>query len=186
MGSSRQEYWSGLPFPSPEDLPHPGIESGSPALAGRFFTTESPGNGRMAAVHGVTQSRTRLMRLSMHACIGEGNGNHSSIPAWRLPGTEEPGGLQSMGSHRVGHDWCDLACMHALEKEMATTGDWRLPGTAEPGGLPSMGSHRVGRDWCDLAAAANEHRPNENFTEQPKNPLFEKWSELVKLDQSPR
>ena len=35
---------------------------------------------------------------------GEANGNHSSILAWRIPGTEEPGGLLSMGSHRVGHD----------------------------------------------------------------------------------
>ena len=34
---------------------------------------------------------------------------HSSVLAWRIPGTEEPGGLPSMGSHRVGHDWCDLA-----------------------------------------------------------------------------
>ena len=41
---------------------------------------------------------------------GEGNGNtHSSILAWRIPGTEEPGGLPSVGLHRVGHDWCDLA-----------------------------------------------------------------------------
>ena len=39
MGFSRQEYWSGLPFPSPGDPPHPGIESKSPALAGGFFTT---------------------------------------------------------------------------------------------------------------------------------------------------
>ena len=39
MGLSRQEHWSGLPFPSPEDLPHPGIEPASPALAGGFFTT---------------------------------------------------------------------------------------------------------------------------------------------------
>ena len=36
--------------------------------------------------------------------IGEGNGNHSSVLAWRIPGTGEPGGLPSMGSHRVGHD----------------------------------------------------------------------------------
>ena len=49
MGFSRQEYWSGLPFPSPEDLPNPGIEpvspnyQASPALAGRFFTTEPSG-----------------------------------------------------------------------------------------------------------------------------------------------
>ena len=42
-GISRQEYWSGLPFPSPGDLPDPGIEPVSPALAGGFFTTEPPG-----------------------------------------------------------------------------------------------------------------------------------------------
>jgi len=40
MGLSRQEYWSGLPFPTPGDLSDPGIEPTSPALAGRFFTTE--------------------------------------------------------------------------------------------------------------------------------------------------
>ena len=42
MGFSRQEYWSGLPFPSPGDLLDPGIEPMSPALAGRFFATEPP------------------------------------------------------------------------------------------------------------------------------------------------
>ena len=43
VGFSRQEYWSGLPFPPPGDLPDPGIEPESPALAGGFFTTEPPG-----------------------------------------------------------------------------------------------------------------------------------------------
>ena len=43
MGFSSQEYWSGLPFPSPEDLPHPGIELESPALSDGFFTAEPPG-----------------------------------------------------------------------------------------------------------------------------------------------
>ena len=43
MGFSRQEYWSGLPFPPPGDLPDPGTEPVSPALAGRFFTTEPRG-----------------------------------------------------------------------------------------------------------------------------------------------
>ena len=42
MGFSRQEYWSGLPFPSPRDLPDPGIEPASAALAGGFLTTELP------------------------------------------------------------------------------------------------------------------------------------------------
>ena len=43
MGFSRQEYWSGLPFPSPGDLPDPGIKPTSPALAGGFFIVEPPG-----------------------------------------------------------------------------------------------------------------------------------------------
>ena len=43
MGFSKQEYWSGLPFLSPGDLPDPRIKFVSPALAGRFFTTEPPG-----------------------------------------------------------------------------------------------------------------------------------------------
>ena len=43
VGFPRQEYWGGLPFSSPGDLPNPGIEPVSPALAGIFFTTEPPG-----------------------------------------------------------------------------------------------------------------------------------------------
>ena len=85
---------------------------------------------------------------------------HSSTLAWKIPWTEEPGRLQSMGSLRVGHDWETLLSLftfhfHALEKEMATHPSvpaWR--GTGEPGGLPSMGSHRVRHDWRDLTAAA--------------------------------
>ena len=42
MGFPRQEYWSGLPFPSPGDLPDPRIEPASPSLAGRFFITKPP------------------------------------------------------------------------------------------------------------------------------------------------
>ena len=89
--------------------------------------------------------------------IGEGNGNHSSILAQRVLWTEEPGGLLSVGLHRVRHDWSNLACIHALEKEMATHSSilaWRIPGMGEPGGLLSMALHRVGHDWSDLAAAA--------------------------------
>ena len=74
---------------------------------------------------------------------------HPSILAWRILWMEEPGGLLSMGSHRVGHDRHDLACMHALEKEMVTHSSifaWTILWTEEPGGLPSMGSHRVGHD----------------------------------------
>ena len=84
---------------------------------------------------------------------------HPSTLSWKIPWTEEPGRLQSMGSLRVGYDWMTLTFhFHALEKEMATHSSvlaWRIPWTGEPGGLPSMGSHRVGHDWSDLAAAAN-------------------------------
>ena len=44
MGFSRQGYWSGLPFPSPEDLPHPGIEARSPALQADSLLSEPPGS----------------------------------------------------------------------------------------------------------------------------------------------
>ena len=56
-----------------------------------------------AAVHRVAQSWTQLKRLSMHALEKE-MATHSSVLAWRIPGTEEPDGLPSMGSHRVGHN----------------------------------------------------------------------------------
>ena len=76
---------------------------------------------------------------------------HSGTLAWKVPWTEEPDGLQSMGSLRVGHDWATSLTFHfhELEKEMATQSSvraWRIPGTGETGGLPSMGSHRVGHD----------------------------------------
>ena len=70
-----------------------------------------------AAVHGVTNSQTRLSDFTFtfhfHALEKE-MAPHSSILAWRIPGTEEPGGLPSMGSHRVGHDWSDLAATASL------------------------------------------------------------------------
>ena len=49
---------------------------------------------------------------------------HSSILAWRIPGMGEPGGLPSMGSHRVGHDWSDLAAAAAAELVLSAT--WGL------------------------------------------------------------
>ena len=74
---------------------------------------------------------------------------HSSTLAWKIPWTEAPGGLQSMGWQRVRHDFTFTFHFHALEKEMATHSSvlaWRIPGIGEPVGLPSMGSHRVGHD----------------------------------------
>ena len=47
---------------------------------------------------------------------------HSSVLAWRIPGTEEPGGLPSMRSHRVRHDWSDLAALRALGNKQGVSG----------------------------------------------------------------
>ena len=78
------------------------------------------GGAWWAAGHGVTKSRTRLSNFPFtfhfHALEKE-MATHSSVLAWRIPGTGEPGGLA-----------------------------WRIPGAGEPGGLPSMGLHRVGHD----------------------------------------
>ena len=73
---------------------------------------------------------------------------HSSTLVWKIPWMEDPGGVQSMESLRVGHNFTFNFTFHfyALEKEMATHSSvlaWRMPGKGEPGGLPSMGSHRV-------------------------------------------
>ena len=75
----------------------------------------------------------------------------SSTLAWKVPWTEEPGGLQSIGSQSRTRlsDFPFTFHFHALEKEMATHSSvlaWRIPGTVEPGGLLSMESHRVRHD----------------------------------------
>ena len=53
---------------------------------------------------------------------------HSSVLAWRIPGTGEPGGLPSMGSHRVGHDWSNLAAAAAAESLHMVTAVMKLKG----------------------------------------------------------
>ena len=74
------------------------------------------GGAWWAAVHGVAKSRERLSDFTLtfhfHALEKE-MATHSSVLAWRIPGTGEPDGLLSMGSHRVGHDWHDLAAAAA-------------------------------------------------------------------------
>ena len=75
----------------------------------QYSCLENPmdGGAWWAAVHGVTKSRTRLsdfpFTFHFHALEKE-MATHSSVLAWRIPGMAEPGGLPSMGSHRVGHD----------------------------------------------------------------------------------
>ena len=85
----------------------------SSTLAWKIPWTEEPW---WATVHGVAKSQTWLsdfiFTLHFHALEKE-MATHSSALAWRIPGTAEPGWLPSMGLHRVGHDWRDLAAAAA-------------------------------------------------------------------------
>ena len=78
-------------------------------------------SGRLQSMR--SRSRTRLSDFTFtfhfHALEKE-MATHSSVLAWRVPGTGDPGGLLSMGSHRVGHDWSDLAAAAATEKSEET------------------------------------------------------------------
>ena len=75
------------------NLPNPGIELGSPALQANSLLSEPPSQGYP---------------------LEEGMTPHPSILAWRIPGVEKPGELQSIGSQRVRHYWSELACTHAV------------------------------------------------------------------------
>jgi len=83
------------------------------------------GGAWWAAVHEVAKSRTRLsdfpFTFHFHALEKEME-THSSVLAWRIPGTGEPGGLPSMGSHRVGHDWSDWAAAAEVSRKAGQKG----------------------------------------------------------------
>ena len=100
----------------------PGEGNGTP-LQHSSLETPMDAGAWWAAVHGVAKSRTRLSDFTFtfhfHALEKE-MAIHSSVLAWRIPGTGEPGGLPSMGLHRVGHDWSDLVAAAAA----GTYQDW--------------------------------------------------------------
>ena len=92
-----------------------GESNGTPL---HYSCLENPMDGRVwwAAVHGVAKSRTRLsdFTFTFHfPALEKKMAIHSSVLAWRIPGMGEPGGLPSMGSHRVGDDWSNSAAAAA-------------------------------------------------------------------------
>ena len=126
----------------------------------QYLCLENPmvGGAWWATVHGVAKSRTRLSDLTFpfhfHALEKE-IVTHSSVLAWRIPGMGEPGELPSMGSHRVGHDWCDLAAAAALfycptpniyMKLISPLELWRIANNSS-GPLETINWHRC---WCSL------------------------------------
>ena len=125
-GFSRQEYWSSiLPCPPPGDLSNPGIEPRSPALQVGSLPAELPGKHKTVKIQpyyifpplpGGTVVRnllavqeTQVWSLGQEDPLEKETETHSSIVAWGSSWAEEPGGLQSMGSQRGGHDWVTKA-----------------------------------------------------------------------------
>ena len=113
------------------------------------------GGAWWAAVHGVTRSWTQLsdfmFAFHFHALEKE-MATHSRVLAWSIPGMGEPGGLPSMGSHRVGHNWSDLAAAAATEilkgntegqQELCSVSEIRLS-QQQLGGGPNKGGQGVG------------------------------------------
>ena len=88
------------------------------------------GGAWWAAVHGVAKSWTRLSDFTFtfhfHA-LEKQMATHSSVLAWRIPGTGEPGGLPSMGSNRVGHIWSDLVAVSSVDTSSSNPSQQRSP-----------------------------------------------------------
>ena len=125
-GFPRQEYWSGLPFPSPGDLPDSGIKLASPVLAGGFFTTEPLGKPILTITklqlqywHDWSWSSNTLATWCWERLRAGGEGSYRGWDGWmtspsqwtwvwassrRWWRTGKPGMLQSIGSQRVEHD----------------------------------------------------------------------------------
>ena len=109
MGFSRQEHWSRFPCPPPRNLPNPGsnsnLLSGKPRLFQSMYKKGASPVAQLVknlpADAGNTRDEGSITGWGRSP--GEGNGTCSGILAWRIPWTEEPGRLQSIGLHRIRH-----------------------------------------------------------------------------------
>ena len=147
MGFSRQEYWSGLPFPSPGDLPESGIDLGSPALRADAFSSEPPGISKgwksesqfwhvVVKVTRVVSGKRSLCRRSMmtagldrpwftHVCWSDGSlGPGVGFP-WSSVGLPSPARIPdgcASAQQRVALHQCQRACPHHPHDEY----DWMV------------------------------------------------------------
>ena len=120
---------------------HSILYSMAPPLQYSCLENPMDGGAWWAAVHGIAKSRIWLSNFTftfhVHALEKE-MATHSSVLAWRIPGTGEPGGPLFMGSHRVGHDWSDLAAAAAYSTQRLIYW-WQVPFTL--GGISAINRH---------------------------------------------
>ena len=95
----------------------------SSTLAWKTPWMEEP--GRLQSMGSLSRTRLSDFPFTFHFhALEKEMATYSSVPVWRIPGTGEPGELPSMGSHRVGHDWSDLAAAAAAWTPMYSSGLW--------------------------------------------------------------
>ena len=139
MGFSRQEYWSGLPFSSPGDLPDPRIEPISPGLVGGFFTTEPSGKSQRDREKSQIQKASKALVYLVNHQVDSLDLflSWASLVAQMVKKKKKnPPAMRETQEQSLGRE-------DPLEKRMATYSSilaWRIPQTKESGGLQSMGS----------------------------------------------
>ena len=140
----------------------------------QYSCLENPldGGAWKAAVHGVARSRTRLSDFTFtfhfHTLEKE-MATHSSVLAWRIPGTGQPAVLPSLGSHRVGHNWSDLAAAAAAvimtlhSHQLSESKRRKMPHTAETekNKLSDAGRSKISRNFlkCNGSNVFNSEIP---------------------------
>ena len=163
-------------------------ERGSRALAtprvSALPQTQSRGLWLQQSAHTVPSQTAQPLTPSFHFSLEKAMAPHSSTLAWKIPWTEEPGRLQSMGSLKVRHDWATLLSLFTF---MHWRRKWQptpvfLPGESQGRGslvgctewdCTSMGLHRVRHDWSDLApAAAVSWKSNHLLNNLSSHPLW--------------
>ena len=152
--------------------------------------TQGEGDHLQAKERGLGRNQTCLEERAFLAWkdpLEEGIATHSSILAWRIQWTEGPGGLQSIGSQRVGHDWSSLACMHMWKWESLShvhlcdpmdCGPWNPPGqnpgvgnlSLVPGIFPTQGSN-PGLAHCKWILYQLSHRGSPRILEWVSYPF---------------
>ena len=148
-GSSKQEYWSRLPLPSPGDFADLTIEPSCPKCKQILYCLSHQGLGLVLTLYtqawNTNRGNLKIFCSSNHfyTALEKAMAPHSTTLGWKIPWTEQPRRLQSMGSLRVGHDW-------ATSLSLFTFMHWRRKWQPTPVFLPGESQGRGSLVGCRL------------------------------------